>query len=343
MRERDWLIPVMAVLAIQLALWSVIYATGSVTQPTVRAHLTFAYAALIVVFLCKALVLVLAMRREGRDNPASYLLGRAWTSLPRGLVILAAANLLVIGWTTFASLKAGIPQVVPFWLDPPLAWFERAVLGAHPFEITHAVLGFATPLIDAGYATFLPVFLASLLWILCAAPSVLRSQALVTVALTWLLLGVVCAYAFSSVGPIFYDRAFGGTEFGRLNAIIESQAWFASQAERMLWEAYSAGTVLSLNGISAMPSMHVALTFWMVLCARGTRLGTAAWAYYAFTWFGSVHLGWHYVADGLISTAGVLLLWKLVPCLLPKAALPATAEYGCAARRRPFARPAGRP
>ena len=63
-------------------------------------------------------------------------------------------------------------------------------------------------------------------------------------------------------------------------------------------------------GISAMPSLHVAMAvFW--------------------TWIGSFHLGWHYALDGLVSLIGVILIWRfarwsadILSAERPRAAVP---------------------
>jgi hypothetical protein len=67
------------------------------------------------------------------------------------------------------------------------------------------------------------------------------------------------------------------------------------------------------SGISAAPSVHVAMTVLLVLMMRdrfGFRWPTwIAAAYCATILVGSVHLGWHYAADGLLSIVLVPSLW----------------------------------
>lgn len=78
-------------------------------------------------------------------------------------------------------------------------------------------------------------------------------------------------------------------------------------------------------GISAMPSLHVAIAFLTVQVAfsRSKRwsLRFAALAYFLVILVGSVHLGWHYLLDGLVSIAAMVPLWiragKLVDWLSP--------------------------
>ena len=67
------------------------------------------------------------------------------------------------------------------------------------------------------------------------------------------------------------------------------------------------------GGISAMPSLHVAIACLVFFTVRSRlRQRWAVWAagLYAFSiWFASVHLAWHYAVDGLFSFFGVALIW----------------------------------
>jgi hypothetical protein len=60
-----------------------------------------------------------------------------------------------------------------------------------------------------------------------------------------------------------------------------------------------------------MPSLHVAISFWIWLTARAAapRLAPIALAFAAFIWIASVQLGWHYAADGLAGALGMGVIW----------------------------------
>ena len=66
-----------------------------------------------------------------------------------------------------------------------------------------------------------------------------------------------------------------------------------------------------------MPSLHVAMSFWIFLVARALAPRAAPFALgYAFLiWIGSVQLGWHYVADGLVGALGVAAIWAAVTAM----------------------------
>jgi PAP2 superfamily len=71
--------------------------------------------------------------------------------------------------------------------------------------------------------------------------------------------------------------------------------------------------VLPVNGISAMPSVHVAVAVLFALAGgrAGRWPGRLFTAYAGIVLLGSVHLGWHYAVDGYVSAAIVAGLWLL--------------------------------
>jgi len=145
-------------------------------------------------------------------------------------------------------------------------------------------------------------------------PSLPKSRALIAYSLAWLLLGVGAATLFSSAGPLFYDRLFGGGQFAALRETLAARdAWVALAESDRMWTAVGSGRPSLVAGISAFPSMHVAISVWIYLAARGLapRLAPFALAYAIFIWIGSVQLGWHYAADGLAGAAGMIAVWAL--------------------------------
>jgi hypothetical protein len=220
-----------------------------------------------------------------------------------------------IGMAAFTSLKVAIPAVFPFWLDLPLARAEGS-LGLAPWQVSHAFLGWATPEIDLIYWSWFMVVPAVLYSVMLSKPSARKSRALVTYALIVLVLGICGAYLFASVGPIFYDRVFGTHVFSALVAELSQSAPRMMATQQLLWDAYSTHTMTLGNGISAMPSIHVALAMWIVMVAQGTRFSIPARIYFVLSWIGSVHLGWHYFSDGLVASLGVLALWKAAPFVI---------------------------
>ena len=120
---------------------------------------------------------------------------------------------------------------------------------------------------------------------------------------------------FMAAGPIYVQRLTGDTRFAPLSDRLfgltdpDIPAW---RLPDLLWNAYAKGEPFLGSGISAFPSMHVALSTLIFLLARGTNrwLGWMGLAYLAFTLIGSVHLGWHYALDGYASILLVVGFWR---------------------------------
>ena len=110
---------------------------------------------------------------------------------------------------------------------------------------------------------------------------------------------------------IFFDRLTGSDEFSGLQAI---KAPAAKMMSDVLWSSYTSHSMIVGNGISAMPSLHVAIAAWMALAIRKRVM----WFYVAAVWIASVHLGWHYVSDGLAGIVGALVIWRFAPRLAPR-------------------------
>ena len=83
-----------------------------------------------------------------------------------------------------------------------------------------------------------------------------------------------------------------------------------STAEAM-WSAYLSGHPGLVSGISAAPSMHIAISMWIFLVARdlAPKAVPIAAAYLAFICIASVQLGWHYVTDGIAAVVGMVAIW----------------------------------
>lgn len=229
-------------------------------------------------------------------------------------VAVTGTFLVGVGASAFLPLKYAIPREVPFWLDRPIALAERAVFRGDPWLLLDHLLGWAARPMDWLYGGWLPVQSLVLLLLVLSRPSPAKSRALIAYALAWFLLGLVAAVLLSSAGPLFYDRLFGGGSFSGLATTLRARGAVIALGESdRMWASFGETRPGLVAGISAVPSIHVAISLWMFLTARSImpRAKIPALAYFLLVWIGSVQLGWHYVIDGLAGALGLLAVWAL--------------------------------
>lgn len=233
-------------------------------------------------------------------------------------ISLAAFVVTMASFTTFKSVA--LPQLDYSWDMAFVHWDRWLFMGVDPWLITHSWLPSATHswLLDKGYhAWFYPMFMAYVCCALLLRGPVVRACYLVTYLASWLIIGTILAAALISAGPAFDGLMFdSGQVFAPLMARLaeQDQALGGLQSQvlqQMLYAGYQDGTAALGYGISAMPSMHIALaSMWMCLFwAIRWWFGLMGVLYVLLIWTGSVHLGWHYAADGLVSLPIVLALW----------------------------------
>ncbi len=308
--DGEWLLPCAIIVALEMAVWFAAWRAGLVYAPLLTSYGGIALAFFAFVVGARLVVLMVAAFRAGEERPLKLVWRLAVENRARIICALLGLQLLSFGSAAFSALKGGIPHAIPFWLDGPLARIELPIWPA-----LHRLLGWSVPFFDHLYGTFVVTHAFAVFGVLASKPSALKSRALVTLCLSWAVLGIAGAYLLSSAGPLFYDRLAGSHRFAELDAMILAQAPLTKMTVDALWMSYSSNLSTVANGISAMPSMHVACTLWLALILKDTRVSSLAWLYYALIWIGSVLLGWHYFADGLVGSIGVLLLWKVAPAL----------------------------
>ncbi len=87
----------------------------------------------------------------------------------------------------------------------------------------------------------------------------------------------------------------------------------------MLWDGAAQHPAAPFRGISAMPSVHVAMAVLLALIgwARHPLAGTALTAYAVVILIGSVVLGWHYAIDGYVGGLMAFAIWRLSAVVVP--------------------------
>ena len=228
-----------------------------------------------------------------------------------------AASIALI--SAFGVLKGAIAILSPFAWDHALAQADRALhFGRAPHEWLWFIVQspLAVRLFNLAYNSWFVVLIASV-FIACITrkDTKLRHQFLMSFMLVWILAGFFLAMGLSSAGPCFYERLGLGSDYHPLVQALASAdriypIW-ALSTQDMLWSGYIGATKGSI-GISAFPSMHVAMAVLFALYATGrSRLvGLLMWAFAAIIMVGSVVLGWHYAVDGYASVLISIAIWK---------------------------------
>jgi hypothetical protein len=227
--------------------------------------------------------------------------------LVRTLVIFVALPALL---DVMYGFRLALTVFEPFYFDPALARLDAVLHGGnHPWELLQPVVGHpaVTRFIDVVYVYgwFAALWLG-VIWQTVHGREPVRSQFLLTFALSWIILGTALAIATSSAGPVFYGRVTGLDDpFAGLTSYLASvdqqYALHAVANQERLWATYT-----EWGGMTAMPSMHLAIVTAVVLAGIRTHR-RLAWVLVPLGFvilIGSVHLGWHYAIDSYV---GILL------------------------------------
>ena len=228
----------------------------------------------------------------------------------------------------FIAIKKSIPHVVPFSWDQPLMEFDRALHGGLlPHEWLLPMLGSPEALLftNVAYNIWFLVILFCFFWFCYAkADTHLRQRYLIAYFSLWFLGTCVLGTFFSSAGPCFYALVVPGTDpYAGLLATLKSAnsiypIW-AVPTQETLWQSHLAGHG-EVEGVSAMPSLHVATSVLFILLAK--EWGQRWFLYFTIPFAllilaGSVVLGWHYAVDGYAGAALAVLCWWLAGKLAP--------------------------
>ena len=307
-RDSDWVIPALVFVAFQYPLaFALSMRLGFPHVPPIFGYFVIG----LVVTVAGGVILMLRsmwhLVRAGEQHPAAVLLAQLRANRSRILVGMLGIQLVVLQVGSLTWLKSMMPLVVPFWADPMLADLDQAIFGTDPWRLLMWMKP-AEPLIDYVYALWFPAKSLVMFSILVSPPGFRKSRAALAYFFTIGLFGVIGQYAFSSAGPLFYEIAGFGSRFADmpLTPVVQS-------ARAYLWNVYLTGGDNIGAGISAMPSIHVALAAWIAFSVRSVfpRLAILGWTFFGFILVGSVYLGWHYAVDGIAGTLAAVVSWKL--------------------------------
>lgn len=276
----------------------------------------------------------LAFRRTFAPQTVGYYAG--------GVVLLMAT---VAFQSTFTSVKNGVyVWQGAFVYDRAQADIDATLhFGVDPWRWLYAV-GENSAVrwaVEFNYNLLWFVICYGAVFAIAAAPQLarIRIRYFITYFLTWIIVGNVIAGLFLSAGPAFYGHVTGDTlrfaEQLQFLALSGEGKNSATAYQAYLWDAFTSGKFGFATGISAFPSMHVAMITLNVLFLAewSRRWALLGWAYVALTVASSVYLAWHYAIDGYASIILTTAIYFAVRRALvwfgrtstSDAALPATA------------------
>lgn len=229
--------------------------------------------------------------------------------------LLLFANISIF-YGIFTSCKRMLSDLRVFTYDEQLADLDRYLHGADPWQI----FAYSEGLTRIVQIFYLQGWLLCMVFFSCyviiAQPRALMQRFVITFYLAWVVLGNVLAGIFMSAGPVYYRDVTGSDRFEPLFDKLEFSFGMASSSVNVqdrLWHDHMLDLGLLGSGISAFPSLHIAMaTLWAITSWYINKvLFVLAVLVLIGVQFGSVYLGWHYAVDGYFSFLAVIALWIL--------------------------------
>lgn len=305
-REREWLVPCM-VMTIGLALAAIILHPNDNTDTSALFAMLPTWATYVLLIEIGYIVWHLVkMKRAGIESPLAYFRNDFDWKKP-GIIgfagLLSGFNMMCFMW-----IKPQINRIAPFTADPWIANLEHRLFG---IDLWRLFEGFDLRLMSLTYnVLWFWALMITLFVLLFAKRSAQRSAALISYFFLWSIFGPIGQYLVPAAGPIFYERIGLGPRYAGLDASLPK---VTVEIAHYLWGHYSNKTLDFGAGISAMPSLHIATSAWMVisLAAIKSRLTIPAAILGLYLLVCSVALGWHYVLDGVVGAIGAVIGYRL--------------------------------
>ncbi|WP_051326496.1 phosphatase PAP2 family protein [Aliagarivorans taiwanensis] len=272
-----------------------------------------------------------------RPSPLSSPLSGYWARLSDTSDVIVRLVLFVVTtwvYSAYSSFKPELSTIQPFYLDPILIEWDRALhFGHDPWRLVHALMpgkAWASFLSQCYWIWFFVVWGFHCAFCFSSLAPRWRAQAALAFVLCWLVNGNIVALLLSSAGPCYYDFFFGGNGyyaelFQSLQShhqILLSEGSHSGLLSIVLQEKLLTGYIENSEllgpGISAMPSMHVSMAALVAISLSAIKRTWAllAWLFLVVIQIGSVYLGWHYALDGYLSIMTTSLLWWVSGCLV---------------------------
>ena len=327
-------LPIYSVVALYLAVCLWLLARNDIRPFGLLDHYFYAWAmnfGVIGTYVVASIGLFLVVHRLPRRRLLGFrrLLGpKRIARYLAGLLLLLMT--LVLFSDMFAAIKSSFPLNRGFPYDVLQADIDKALhFGVDPHRLLYgmAMHPWVLRVVEVNYNVgwFLVCYF-TLFWVATSPRAEgFRLRFILTWFASWVIVGNIVASAFLSAGPVYYGKVTGDDlRFADQLAFLATSAGEVGSAhtfQAYLWSLHELGLAGLGSGISAFPSMHVALVTLIALFAaeHSRRLGIVLWVYVAFVVLSSVYLGWHYAIDGyasiLLVTAIYWALRKGLPLL----------------------------
>ncbi len=294
------------------------------------------YLLVWVIFLSARISFLLYQHRP--PSPTRFLIASTearadFIGVVAGLPVVTTIAFFMPG---FSAVKSAIPLFTEYSWDPVLLDLDQTLHGTDPWRIMQPILGF--PIVTAALAFsyhlwFMLIYAGTIYFAAYQKDPVLRFRYFLSFVLIWSLGGMLMAIGLASVGPAFLhpilgnDHFYDQMEYLRAANDVVPVLVVDVQDELLAW--YLSGEHGLGRGISAMPSMHVALAFLFFLAMRrvSRAAGVVFGVFCAVVMLGSVHLGYHYALDGYVSVILSGAVW-IVAGAIAKGLLANHAEVG---------------
>lgn len=238
-----------------------------------------------------------------------------------GIVLMLAMSLFFDTFTTIKNLLPVMHGGFPY--DRMQADLDAFLhLGRDPWRLLQPLLGYhaVRVLLEFNYDRLWFLACYGALFIVATSPAArgVRVRYVMGFMMVWIVAGNLLAGLFLSAGPAFYGDVTGDTaRFADQLAFLRQGLDSATSAafyQSYLWTLHGQGQSGFASGISAFPSVHVALVafnaFFLTKLSR--RWAVPAFLYVSLIGISSVYLGWHYAIDGYAGFACAWLVHKAV-------------------------------
>ena len=303
MDDRSWLVPSVLLTVTSGALALLIMPNRSGVLPALELLPLWLLASVVLGSFAGFFGMIAAGVKSPTRHVADMVVHR-WKWL---LMIAVGTTVAGLNMIAFMWAKPLLNWFVPFWADPTLASIDRMIfLGHDPWTLFGWLNSTASAIFY--HRGWFGMMIITLLIAVSREASARKSAVMLTYFLLWSVVGPVVHVLLPAAGPVFYERLGYGPEFAGIGVPAEM-----TTMSNYLWQVYKGDQFGPGSGISAMPSLHIATTVWMIIAmtslAKRLAVPVAIFGFVIFLL--SISLGWHYAIDGIVGAVAAIGCYAL--------------------------------